>query len=58
MVVANRGQNAVLSVIVCADPRPRRAAWEWGSMLLEAGAGVGRTQAQELLAVCITYKYA
>ena len=54
-VVAHRGQDVLLRVIVCADPRPRRAAWEWGSMLLEAGAGVGRTRADELLGVRTIY---
>ena len=57
-VVAYRGHNAALNVVVCADPRPRRAAWEWGSMLLEAGAGVGRTQAEELLGVRIIHSNA
>lgn len=50
-VVAHRGDNAMLSVVVCADPRPRRTAWEWGSLQLEAGAGIGRYQADELLQV-------
>lgn len=26
---------------MCADPRPRHVAWEWGSLRLEAGAGFG-----------------
>lgn len=50
-VVVRRGENALLSVVVCADPRPRRTAWEWGSSQLEAGAGVGRYHAEELLQV-------
>lgn len=31
----------MLTLIVCADPRPRHVAWEWGSLRLEAGAGFG-----------------
>lgn len=48
-VVVTRGQDALLRLIVCADPRPRRTAWEWGSLQLEAGSGLGRYQAEELL---------
>ncbi|PSN31763.1 hypothetical protein C0J52_27564 [Blattella germanica] len=48
-VVVVRGQDAVLKLVVCADPRPRRAAWEWGSLQLEAGADLGRYKAEELL---------
>jgi len=28
-------------MVVCADPRPQRVAWEWGSLRLEAGSGIG-----------------
>ncbi|XP_063236113.1 hemicentin-2-like [Bacillus rossius redtenbacheri] len=48
-VVVARGQDALLRLTVCADPRPRRAAWEWGGLQLEAGADLGRYQADELL---------
>lgn len=37
----HKGEEAVLTLIVCADPRPRHVAWEWGSLRLEAGAGYG-----------------
>lgn len=36
-----KGETASLSLIVCADPRPRNVAWEWGSLRLEAGSGFG-----------------
>lgn len=36
-----KGEQASLTLIVCADPRPRHVAWEWGSLRLESGAGFG-----------------
>lgn len=36
-----KGEDAALTLIVCADPRPRHVAWEWGSLRVEAGAGYG-----------------
>lgn len=53
-VVVVRGQDALLSLVVCADPRPRRAAWEWGSQELPAGALKGRYKADELSEVRTT----
>lgn len=41
-VSVKRSDSAVLSLVVCADPRPRHVAWEWGSLRLEAGAGIGK----------------
>lgn len=41
-VSVRRGESATISLVVCADPRPRHVAWEWGSLRLEAGAGVGK----------------
>lgn len=41
-VVVERGQPADLSMVVCADPRPRFVAWEWGSLRLEAGTEMGK----------------
>ncbi|KAL1124785.1 hypothetical protein AAG570_001406, partial [Ranatra chinensis] len=48
-VVAVRGEDAVLGLVVCADPRPRHAAWEWGSLQLQAGEGLGRYHAEQLI---------
>lgn len=48
-VLAVRGEEALLRLLVCADPRPRRAAWEWGSEFVETGKSFGRFKA-ELLA--------
>lgn len=36
-----KGENAMLSLVVCADPRPQVVAWEWGSYRLEAGSEHG-----------------
>lgn len=36
-----KGEDAALTLVVCADPRPRHVAWEWGSLRVEAGAGYG-----------------
>lgn len=40
-VSVHRGDEAILTLIVCADPRPRHVAWEWGSLRLEVGASFG-----------------
>lgn len=37
-----KGENVDLKLVVCADPRPRVVAWEWGSLQLEAGARMGK----------------
>ncbi|XP_039280051.1 irregular chiasm C-roughest protein isoform X2 [Nilaparvata lugens] len=47
-VVAARGSDATLRMVVCADPRPNTASWEWGSLQLKAGEGIGKYQAEEL----------
>lgn len=43
-VFVEKGQLADLSMVVCADPRPRIVAWEWGSLRLEAGSEMGKTR--------------
>lgn len=40
-VYVEKGEPADLSMVVCADPRPRFVAWEWGSLRLEAGSEMG-----------------
>lgn len=40
-VEAHRGDSVALSLVVCADPRPRHVSWEWGSVRLEAGDSYG-----------------
>lgn len=50
-VVVMRGQGALLRQVVCADPRPRKLVWEWGSLQLPAGHGQGRYHAEELIQV-------
>ncbi|XP_059482578.1 hemicentin-1 isoform X4 [Neocloeon triangulifer] len=47
-IYAARGHDAIIRMVVCADPRPRRISWEWGSMQLEAGMIMGRYKADEL----------
>ncbi|XP_063709478.1 hemicentin-2 isoform X2 [Culicoides brevitarsis] len=48
-VSVRRGESATISLVVCADPRPRHVAWEWGSLRLEAGAGVGRYRVDDVI---------
>ncbi|XP_058056106.1 uncharacterized protein LOC131207508 [Anopheles bellator] len=47
-VSVKKGDSATLSLIVCADPRPRHVAWEWGSLRLEAGSGIGRYRVDDV----------
>ncbi|KAF6200938.1 hypothetical protein GE061_005385 [Apolygus lucorum] len=48
-VIALRGSDAVLGLVVCADPRPHSASWEWGSLHLQVGEGLGRYNAEKLV---------
>ncbi|XP_050316877.1 uncharacterized protein LOC126751024 isoform X1 [Bactrocera neohumeralis] len=48
-ISVKRGQPAVMSLVVCADPRPHRVSWEWGSLRLEAGSGIDRFRADDML---------
>ncbi|XP_015833192.1 kin of IRRE-like protein 2 isoform X2 [Tribolium castaneum] len=48
-VFVEKGELADLSMVVCADPRPRVVAWEWGSLRLEAGSEMGRYKVDEVV---------
>lgn len=52
-VSVRKGETATLSLVVCADPRPRHVAWEWGSLRLEAGAGIGMYFMRNMIAVMV-----
>ncbi|KAK3881869.1 hypothetical protein Pcinc_013721 [Petrolisthes cinctipes] len=43
-----KGQDAVIQIVFCSDPRPSRTSWEWGSYQLEAGKDRGRYVAENL----------
>ncbi|XP_031358426.1 hemicentin-2 [Photinus pyralis] len=43
-----KGESADLRVVVCADPRPRVMAWEWGSVRMEAGSTKGRFKVDDV----------
>lgn len=48
-VTVRKGEEASLTLIVCADPRPRHVAWEWGSLRLESGASFGTPEIYHFL---------
>jgi len=49
-----RGEDAVISAIFCADPRPIKVSWRWASYRMEAGDGSGRFIAEALQKVTPT----
>ncbi|KAK9876842.1 hypothetical protein WA026_015078 [Henosepilachna vigintioctopunctata] len=48
-IFIEKGENAEMSMVVCADPRPRVVAWEWGSLRLEAGSEMGRYKVDDII---------
>lgn len=52
-VSVRKGDTATMSLVVCADPRPRHVAWEWGSLRLEAGAGFGKSMRADAARHCV-----
>lgn len=46
-IMVEKGETAHLTMIVCADPRPRVVAWEWGSIRLEEGNEMGKWVSRE-----------
>lgn len=49
-----KGEDALIQVMFCSDPRPLRTTWEWGSLQLEAGNDKGRYVAENLAQVPCT----
>uniref|UniRef100_A0A8D8Z044 Kin of IRRE-like protein 3 n=1 Tax=Cacopsylla melanoneura TaxID=428564 RepID=A0A8D8Z044_9HEMI len=47
-IVVMRGEDALVRLVVCADPRPRNSTWLWGSVQVQPGSGVGKYQADDL----------
>ncbi|CAG9762691.1 unnamed protein product [Ceutorhynchus assimilis] len=47
-IFVESGQTVDLSMVVCADPRPRSVAWEWGSLRLEAGNEMGKFKVDDV----------
>lgn len=50
-IMVEKGDTAHLSMVVCADPRPRIVAWEWGSLRLEEGNEMGKSKKIYLTAI-------
>ncbi|CAG9762644.1 unnamed protein product [Ceutorhynchus assimilis] len=47
-IFVESGQTVDLSMVVCADPRLRSIAWEWGSLRLEAGNEMGKFKVDDV----------
>ncbi|ERL89500.1 hypothetical protein D910_06866 [Dendroctonus ponderosae] len=47
-IYVESGHPVDMSMVVCADPRPRSVAWEWGSLRLEAGNEMGKFKVDEV----------
>lgn len=43
-----RGDDAIVRAVFCADPPPLRVSWRWASFQMEAGSGSGRFVADSL----------
>ncbi|KAH9367863.1 hypothetical protein HPB48_020123 [Haemaphysalis longicornis] len=50
-VEASKEEDAVITVVFCADPKPVETFWGWGSYKLKTGSALGRFVAEPLLAV-------
>ncbi|CAG9762745.1 unnamed protein product [Ceutorhynchus assimilis] len=48
-IFVESGQSMNLSVVVCADPRPRSVAWEWGSLRLQGGNEMGKFKINDVI---------
>lgn len=47
-ISVERGDDAVIRAVFCADPRPIRVSWRWAAFQMEAGSGSGRFVAEAL----------
>lgn len=50
LVEASKEEDAVITVVFCADPKPVETFWGWGSYKLKTGSALGRFVAEPLLA--------
>lgn len=50
LVEASKEEDAVITVMFCADPKPVETFWGWGSYKLKTGSALGRFVAEPLLA--------
>ena len=47
-LAVERGDDAIVRAVFCADPPPLRVSWRWASFQMEAGSGSGRFVADSL----------
>lgn len=47
-ISVERGDDAIVRAVFCADPRPIRVSWRWAAFQMEAGSGSGRFVAEAL----------
>lgn len=47
-LAVERGDDAIVRAVFCADPPPIRVSWRWASFQMEAGSGSGRFVADSL----------
>ncbi|KAG8170967.1 hypothetical protein JTE90_001098, partial [Oedothorax gibbosus] len=47
-MVVNKDENAVVTVLFCSDPDPRRTFWEWESFIQETDSNTGRHAAEAI----------
>ncbi|KAK2709078.1 kin of IRRE-like protein 2 isoform X2 [Artemia franciscana] len=49
-VTVTKGEDAILRLAFCSNPKPSKITWQWGHITLEAGAGLqGRYVAEAII---------
>lgn len=48
-VVVKKHEDATISAVFCADPKPKQVFWEWDNLKLETGSKLARYVARELV---------